>query len=144
MDKEIVYFEERAFSENTRNLLIYLGIGATAGVGCAVVYNQTVYSDVRVDYDTKTATIKDLEQTAEALEISAEHLVSRGLIAEDTSVVMETERTELVAEAHAVRKDTPNILVEQFAWAGFGIIPGLAVAIGAWSTHRKWKRNRQG
>lgn len=143
MGPEITYIEEKVFSDRTRYLLIYAGIGAAAGVGTAVLYNEAIYRDVRDDYDTKTAQTEDLEQTAEALKLSEDHLVSEDLIEESTATVMKIERLELTAEAQAIRNDTPNIILEQLTWAGAGVIPGIALAIGAWATHRKWKKHRQ-
>jgi ElaB/YqjD/DUF883 family membrane-anchored ribosome-binding protein len=139
---EAIRMEEKAFSENTRNALIYIGIGSAAGIGILVGYDNTVYSDVRIDFDAKTAQTRDLEKTADALAISSNHLESKGLIDETALVVMRTERTELIAEAQAIKKDTPNIVVEQLTWAGVGILPGIALGLGAWATHRRWKKRQ--
>jgi len=143
MEGEVVCTNENAFSEHERNLLFYAGIGTAAGIGCAVAYNVQTYRDVRTDFDDRTAQTANLEETASALQASGKHLEFKGLVDRATLEVMSTERTELIAEAQAIKKDTPNIVVEQLTWAGAGIIPGIALGIGAWASHRRWKKHRQ-
>ncbi len=143
MSAEIVRTGETILPDNTRNGLIYFGIGFTAGVGIAVAYDKVIYHDLRADYDDKVERTEDLEATAGALALSSVYLKSEGLINEEAAIVMTNERTELVSEAREIKKDTPNIILEQWTWAGVGIIPGIALALGAWVTHRKWKKHRQ-
>lgn len=143
MTGEIIYTDESLLSDSTRNVLVYLGIGAAAGIGIAVVYDREIYHDLRKDYDEKTELTKDLEKTADALALAKDHLRSKGLIDEETAIVMQNERLEITAEVREIKKDTPNIVLEQCTWAAASIIPGIAIAIGAWATHRRWKKQRE-